>query len=173
MELDKKHQKLFLWEGTLLVILGILAILWPNVSMLAIEMIIGWLCILGGLIQGIKYFQMHKGVSSIFSLFIALFYVLFGVLIIAFPNEGIVTLTLLLAILFFAQGIFQILLAFRFKGAPFRIGTICSGLVAIILSVLIWSKWPMDSAWVLGLLVGVNLIFFGISQIFTVSKIPR
>ena len=170
MKLEKRYQKFFIWEGVLLVILGILAILWPNISTLAIEVIVGWLCLVGGVIQAVRYFKMPRGSSSIYSFFIALFYILFGVLILFFPHIGAETLTLLLALLFFAQGIFQILIGLQWKIPGFKIGMCLSGVIALVLSFLIWSKWPLDSEWVIGLLVGINLIFFGISQIFTISK---
>jgi len=173
MHLDHKHKKFFLIEGSLLVILGFLAIVWPNISTFAIEIAIGWLFLLGGVIQICKCFKMPKTGSNLLAFFIALFYVLFGILIILFPKQSAATLTLLLAILFFAQGIFQVLMAFRWKTAPFKIAIFLSGAIAIILAFLIWNKWPEDSSWAIGLIVGINLIFFGFSQIFTAKTLPK
>jgi uncharacterized membrane protein HdeD (DUF308 family) len=166
------NRKPFLIEGLLLVLLGALAILWPNVSTHAIELILGWLFAAGGVIQAVRAFQM-RGSAIVFSLLLALLYLLFGAGLLLFPVQGVKTITFFLAIVFFIQGFFQIVAAIRSDMMAFRFGMLLSGIVAIFLSFLIWSEWPGDANWAIGLLVGVNLIFFGLSQILSATLVGK
>lgn len=86
---------------------------------------------------------------------------LIGAYIVIFPLTGTVTLTFALAVWLFASGILQIAAAVRETTLPGRGLTALSGAVSIVLGVLIAVSWPSSSAWAIGLLVGINLMFWG------------
>ena len=88
-----------------------------------------------------------------------------GVLLVANPLRGILALTLLLAIFFLLEGIAEIAMALKFRGIPTWGLLLFSGLVTLVLAAIIFLGWPSTAAWVIGLLVGINMIFFGFSLV--------
>lgn len=174
MEWLQNHRNLLLVEGILFAILGFLAVALPGISTLSTELFIGWLLVFGGVFQLYRAFKgRHEGPGFIGSLLTGLLYVIFGILLVLFPIAGIFSLTILLILFFIAEGIAKIILGVQLR--PFRRWGwfILNGILALIMAFIIWSGWPGTAFWVLGLLVGINMIFFGISLIFLALGIPR
>jgi uncharacterized membrane protein HdeD (DUF308 family) len=77
-------------------------------------------------------------------------------------GAGILTLTILLAAYFAAQGIVTLVAAFKFSGTGTMWMMILSGIVSLVLAWMIFSGFPGSATWLLGLLFGINLIFTGL-----------
>lgn len=174
MEWIQHNRTLLIIEGVLFTLLGILAVALPGISTLSTELFIGWLLIFGGVFQ--LYRTIKAGVHAsgfIGSLVISILYLIFGILLILFPVAGIFSLTVLLILFFIAEGIAKIILGIQLR--PFRRWGwfILNGVLALIMAFIIWSGWPGTAFWVLGILVGINMIFFGISLIFLAQGTPR
>jgi len=88
-----------------------------------------------------------------------------GILLMAFPLRGALTLTLLLAVMFAIAGAFKIALAINIKPFPSWDWLMISGLVAVFISALIWIGLPGIATWVIGLLVGIELLLSGWSMV--------
>ena len=91
-----------------------------------------------------------------------------GVLLVRLPLQGVITLAIVLTTLFVIEGIAAIFVALEFR--PFLrnwIWTLCGGFISLMLAYLIWAGWPNTATWVIGLYVGINMIFWGTSMIFT------
>ncbi len=166
MELMKKYRGALIGEGIIFVILGILAIALPKLSTLSVELLIGWLFIIGGIIQFVRTFQFHRAGEIVWSIISALVYLAAGIILLAYPLSGVLTLTLLLALFFLIEGVAKLVLSFEMRAFGNWAWLLFSGIISIILAALIWSGWPGTAAWVIGLLVGINLLFLGFSQIF-------
>jgi len=95
-----------------------------------------------------------------------------GVYMLMHPLLGVVSLTLLLAIFFVIEGLVEIVLYFNIRGAANAGWVLFDGIVTLILGYLIWRRWPSSSVWVIGTLVGISLIFSGISR-FMLSSAAR
>lgn len=174
MEWIQNNRTLLIVEGALFAILGFLAVALPGLSTLSTELFIGWLLVFAGVFQ--LYRTIKAGAHAtgfISSLIISILYMIFGVLLILFPVAGIFSLTVLLTLFFIAEGIAKIVLGIQLK--PFRRWGwfILNGVLALIMAFIIWAGWPGTAFWVLGLLVGINMIFFGISLIFLAIGTPR
>jgi uncharacterized membrane protein HdeD (DUF308 family) len=91
--------------------------------------------------------------------------------LLAYPISGIVTLTLLIAAFFFVEGVIQLMIGFQMRSLQGWGWMVFSGIISILLAGLIWSEFPGSARWVIGLLVGVNLLIFGLSQLFLVFSI--
>ncbi|WP_437276794.1 HdeD family acid-resistance protein [Sorangium sp. KYC3313] len=164
----------FLGLGIALLVLGVLAILMPVVASLVSAVVIGSVLVVSGLLLGVHAVRNPRWANSSWSLVSALFQIVAGVLIVAFPVTGTMTLTLILAAFFFADGFLRIIRAIQHRGMPAWGWLLFDGLLSLALGVLIWWRWPSTAAWALGLLVGVNLIISGSSMLLIgVSARPR
>lgn len=155
----------FLGLGIALMVLGVLAILMPVVASLVTAVVIGAVLVLSGLFQGIHAIRIRRWASSAWSLVSALVQIIAGVLIMAFPTTGKVTLTLILAAFFFTDGLLRIVRAVQHREMPAWGFLLFDGLVTLALGVLILWNWPSTAAWAIGLLVGVDLMIGGSSML--------
>jgi uncharacterized membrane protein HdeD (DUF308 family) len=162
------HWKLFLAEGIVMMVLGLLAIAVPEVASLAITIVIGWLFFVGGIFRTISVLQ-HRGMPGfVWSLLTAVLAILLGLVLVLRPIAGVLTLTIWLGAFFLIEGIAAILLAIEHRRhLPSWGWVLFSGLVDLLLAYLIWDGWPSSAAWAIGLLVGINMVFLGLSLIMT------
>jgi uncharacterized membrane protein HdeD (DUF308 family) len=153
----------FLGLGIAFLVLGALAIFLPFVASLMTTVTIGWLMLVAGLFQGYHAVQNHGWAGSGWAIVGAIFQLLTGLLVIAFPVAGTLTLTLVLAAFFAAEGVFKIIRAMQHRALPAWGWLLFDGLLALGLGVLIGLGWPSTAVWALGLLVGIDLLFGGSS----------
>ena len=165
----EQSQKLVKTEGILFIIFGIIAIIVPVAMTLAIDLIIGWLFLISGIIQAALSFQKMKTGGFILSFLSAALSVVVGVMLVANPFHGAVALTLLLAIFFVIEGIVEIALGLEFRGRQNWGWFIASGVIPLILAYIIFSGLPGTATWAIGTLVGINMLFFGFALI-SISK---
>ncbi len=151
----------FLGAGVILILLGAAAIAVPIVASLAIETLFGWILLAGGLIKIVHSFRASNTGKCLLRLLGGVMYLAIGGIFLFYPLQGVLTLTLLLAILFVLEGIIKIAVSLRIRPMLNWGWMLTSGIAAFILAVLIFSGYPGDTTWVLGLLVGINLVFSG------------
>lgn len=162
------HWKLFLAEGILMMVLGLLAIAVPEVATLAITILIGWLFFVGGIFRTISVLQHRAMPGFAWSLLIAVLAILLGLILIVRPIAGVLTLTIWLIAFFIIEGIAAIFLAIEHRRhLPSWGWVLLSGLVDLLLAYLIWDGWPSSAGWAIGLLVGINMVFVGLSLVMT------
>jgi uncharacterized membrane protein HdeD (DUF308 family) len=161
----KTHWKLFLFQGVVMVILGILAVAWPAVATFAVDIYIGWLFLISGTVGLVAMFSARDVPAFLWTLLTAALAMAVGVLLIWKPAEGAESLTIVLTAFFIAEGVFQIAGSFAYRDAmPGSWGwMLASGISDLILAGLLIMYWPVSAAWALGLLVGVNLITTGVA----------
>jgi uncharacterized membrane protein HdeD (DUF308 family) len=158
-----EHRVLYLIEGVVLIVLGATAIVLPPIATLAVTILIGWLLLVSGIMGLITTFWMRHGPGFWWSLLSAVLALVVGVLLLASPLRGAVSLTIVLVAFFIIEGIASIMFALDHKREFFgRWGwMLASGIVDLILAALIFAGLPSSAAWAIGLLVGINLIFGG------------
>jgi uncharacterized membrane protein HdeD (DUF308 family) len=88
-----------------------------------------------------------------------------------YPLQGVLTLTLLLGILFMFEGVMKVAVAVQLRPMPNWGWMLASGTAALILAAIIFSGYPGSAVWILGLLVGINLIFSGWTMLM-LSAVP-
>lgn len=163
-----KHWKMFLFQGILMCILGVVAIGTPQLATLAVEIFIGWLLLIGGIIRVITLFRAPKLPGSFWSIIIAFLLIALGLVLVLQPLKGALTLTMVLIALFIFQGLASVVIAFQFREHLKSWGwTLFSGVVDLVLAYMIWKGWPDSATWAIGLLVGINLLFGGMTLVFT------
>ena len=147
--------------GVLLVILGMLAIGSPFVAAVAVNAVIAWLIVFAGVVHIVLAFHAHGAGSMIWKLLVGIAYVCFGIYLILHPVLAVASLTLMLASLFLIEGVLNIVLFARMRS----IWLLIDGIITILLGVMIYMQWPSSSAWAIGTLVGISMIFSGVARV--------
>ncbi|HEY4971618.1 MAG TPA: HdeD family acid-resistance protein [Steroidobacteraceae bacterium] len=158
-----EHWKLFLTEGIVLFILGLLAIIVPPVATIAVEVLIGWLLLMSGVVGLIATLRMRNAPGRGWSLASAVLGIVAGIVLLAWPLSGAVSLTMILTVFLVLEGVVSILYSLEHKRElSGRWGVMLfSGGVDLLLAGIIFAGLPGTAAWAIGLLVGINLVFGG------------
>jgi uncharacterized membrane protein HdeD (DUF308 family) len=157
------HWALFLIEGVVLVILGVAAVVIPPLATLAVEILFGWLLFVSGIIGLFTTFWMRPATGLWWSLLSAIVAIAAGLVLLAWPVNGALSLTLVLIAFFVVEGVASIMFALEHKRElSGRWGwMLASGIVDLILAAIILAGLPGSAAWALGILLGVNMVFGG------------
>lgn len=154
----------FLGLGIFLIVLGMMALGSSVVMTLATMVFIGWLMIVGGILEALHAFSM-KGWSGFFiDLLTGVLYAVVGFMIVANPSATAVALTLLIAMFLIFAGLFRIVVAIAVRFQNW-IWLLLHGVINVLLGVAIWRQWPLSGLWVIGLFVGIDMLFNGWSLV--------
>lgn len=157
--------------GILSIVVGAVAIAVPVVASVTIAIFIGWVLIITGVARAVHAVRARR--VTALAVLDAMLALLVGGYLILFPLSGTVTLTLLLAAWFFGAGALYLLHAWRARGRP-GVGLFAlNGALAVVLGVLVCVDLPSSAAWAIGLLVGIELIFWGIRALLLASLLER
>jgi uncharacterized membrane protein HdeD (DUF308 family) len=144
--------------GSLALIIGVVSIAVPVIASVTTAIFVGWVLVASSIaaaIQAVSHRAPMRGLEALIAL-VAGFYLL------VFPLKGTVTLTFVLAVWFFATGIVSVTYALQWSGVPgSRLHTL-GGVASVILGFLIAASLPSSASWAIGLLIGINLIFWGL-----------
>lgn len=162
-----------IWFAILLIVLGLLAISLPAIASFGVARVLSWLILIDGIVQFVYAFKSHGVGRTIWKLLVATLYILVGFYLLLNPLLGLAKLTLLLAIFFFIEGIFDIgtfIWARKSEGSEWLL---LHGIVTLLLGVLIWRHWPFSSLWALGTLVGISMLVTGITRLMMAIRIRK
>ncbi|RTE88693.1 HdeD family acid-resistance protein [Bradyrhizobium sp. LVM 105] len=163
----KAHWKAFLFEGILLAILGVAALILPPLASLAIAIFLGWMFLISGIGGLIVTYWARNTPGFWWSLISAALAVLTGILLLARPIQAVLTLTIVLGAYFLAEGVATIMYALEHRRELSSRWSwlLISGLVDIAISFMVITGLPSSAEWAIGILVGINLLFGGASLI--------
>jgi uncharacterized membrane protein HdeD (DUF308 family) len=153
-----------LW-GVLLIVFGMVAIGSPFLAAVAVNALVAWLIVLAGIVHLMLAFRVHGAGSMIWKVLVGLAYVGFGVYLILHPVIGVASLTLLLASLFLIEGILNIVLYVKMRPIHGSTWMLVDGIITLLLGLMIYMQWPPSSAWAIGTLVGISMIFSGVARV--------
>lgn len=162
----RKFRLWFKIYGVVLILLGAAAILLPGIATLATTIMVGWLLIASGVFGLVSVFSAGSSSPGFWwNLLTAILFVLAGGVLLWNPIAGVFTLTIVVAAYMLATGFTKIVMAFHYKSAiPRAWGwVLLSALVDIALGAIIVAGLPGSAVWVIGLLVGINLLFTGVA----------
>src|ERR1700722_11626315 len=157
------HWRAFLIEGIVLLVLGLFAIVIPVVATIAVEIFIGWVLLVSGVVGLISNFRMRGAPGFGWALFSAVIAIAAGVILLAWPLSGVLSLTLILTAFLTIEGVASIMMALTHRhGFSARWALLLvSGIIDLILAAMIFLGLPATAAWAIGLLVGINMVFGG------------
>ena len=162
------HWKLFLAQGIVMMVLGFLAVAVPILATLAVEIFVGWLFFVAGLFRAVWVWRSRQTPGFAWSFLAAVLAIVLGVVLIARPLAGVLTLTMVLVAFFIIEGIASIVDAIEHRQHLRSWGWVLfSGVIDLLLAYLIWAGWPSSASWAIGLLVGINMLFLGLSLVMT------
>jgi uncharacterized membrane protein HdeD (DUF308 family) len=158
-----EHWKMFLVEGIVLVVLGLIAIVLPPIATLAVEILFGWLFLISGVMGLITTFWMRQAPGFWWALVSAVLAIAAGIVLLVWPLSGVLSLTLVLIVFFTIEGVASIMYALEHKRElSGRWGfMLASGIVDLVLAAVIFVGLPGTAAWAIGVLVGINMVFGG------------
>lgn len=154
----------FLILGIAPVVLGVVLLGSPVVATLATAMVIGVMLILGGIFEVVGSFWARDWSGFFLHLLSGLLSLVVGLLFLGRPVSSIEALTLLLACFLIVGGIFRMVAAFRVRYTSW-VWPFLGGLLDLVLGLMIWAQWPWSGLWVIGMFVGISMIFRGWSWI--------
>jgi len=155
---------LFFTLGLVSILIGFMAIGAPHVVTSKAVVIIGVLLVIAGVTEAIHAFMVRNLRGFAMHLLAAALYLIVGLFVLEDPDRAAGVLTLLLAASFFVGGLLRVVFALV-EHFPSWAWVLVNGLVDLILGVLIWRGWPESSLWVIGLFIGIELIFHGWSWV--------
>jgi uncharacterized membrane protein HdeD (DUF308 family) len=163
----KLHWKAFLFEGIVLAILGLAAMTLPPLASLAVTIFLGWMFLISGIAGLVVTYWARQMPGFWWSLFSAALAVLAGLILIARPMQGVLTLTIVVGAYFLAEGVVTIMYALEHRKelSARWAWLMAAGLMDILIAFLIISGLPGSAEWAIGLLVGINLVIGGASLV--------
>ena len=162
-ETVKRHSLWYLVQSGLMIFAGIVALLYPALSSVAVVIFLGWLLIIAGILQAISLIGARHVPHFWLQLVSVALFVIVGVLFLRNPGESLVTLTLLLIVLFLIEGISKVIFALTIRPLPNWGWVLGSGIIGILLAFYLWASIPVTAIWLIGVLLGIELICEGVA----------
>src|ERR1700759_2931912 len=163
----RAHWKAFLIEGILLAILGLAAMIVPPLASLAVTIFLGWLFLISGIAGLALTFWARQMPGFWWSLISAVLALGAGIVLLARPVQGTLTLTIVVGAYFLAEGVATIMYALQHRRELLQRWSwlLVAGLMDILIAGIIIAGLPGSALWAVGLLVGIILLFGGITLI--------
>jgi uncharacterized membrane protein HdeD (DUF308 family) len=166
------HRGWFIFLALLLILAGAAAIAFPLLGTLAVEVWAAIAFLIAGVAQTVHAFAARSWGGFLLGLLVGLLYLATGVMLWLNPIGGIIALTAFLAAVLVVDGVFRSAMAFRIRPRSGWIWLLFGGIVSIILGIMIWLQLPSSALWMLGLLLGINLVFSGATFLMLSSAKP-
>ncbi|HXY37615.1 MAG TPA: HdeD family acid-resistance protein [Planctomycetaceae bacterium] len=150
--------------GILEIVLGTIAIGASYLATAVAVVFAGWMLLIGGILSAGHAFWRKHWKGFFLDLAIGVLYIVAGLMMVGNPVAAAVSLTLLIAMFLLMEGIFRIIVALSGQ-LEHRGWVMLNGLITAGLGILIWRQWPLSGLWVIGLFVGIEMIFYGWSLV--------
>ena len=160
----RAHWQWFLAMGIVLIVVGTIAIGATELMTIVSVPLLGWLLIIAGIFEIAHGITRRQWSGFFINVLGGVLYAVAGLLIILNPAMAAVTLTLLIAMILIVAGIFRLFIAFT-TGLHHRAWVIVNGAISVILGFMIWDSWPFSGTWVIGMFVGIDMIFDGWTEV--------
>ena len=151
--------------GVIYLITGFIALGSVLMATVASVFVVGVMMLIAGVAEVINAFQIKTWGKFLFWLLLGVLYIVAGFATIENPLLAAAILTLLLACSLIASGIMRIILGFSMEQGTPWVWVALSGVVTLLLGLIIISHWPVSSLYILGLLLGIDLVFAGASWV--------
>jgi len=154
----------FVVGGVLIALLGLLALLAPFLTGIALSVLLGGALVVGALVHLAAAFSAGSATGVVWQVLLGVVYGVAGISVLTNPIFGLTTLTLLLVAYFLISGVVETVVGFQIRGDPNWGWVVGSGVLSVLLGVLLLAGFPGTAAWALGLVFGVSLLSTGASM---------
>jgi len=172
-DIIRKRSLLFLVQGAVMVVAGVLALILPALASTGLVVLLGWLLILSGIVQIVGLIGATQVPYFWLQLVAVALEMLVGYLLVSNPQAGLLTITFLMLVLFLISGITRVVFALMIRPMDDWLWMLAGGLVAIVCALVLFANLPEAAAWLLGLLLGIELIALGGAQAYLAWRIRR
>lgn len=157
----KRHSLWYMIQGVLMMVAGLVALLFPLISSVAVILLLGWLLIISGILQGISLIGASNVPHFWLQLISVVLSIVIGLMFLNDPGGGLVALTLLLVVFFIVGGMARIVFALTIRPLSDWGWVLASGIIGVLLGIYLFASLPITAAWILGLLFGIQLLSEG------------
>ena len=151
--------------SVLMILAGFLAIAVPQAAGITVSLLVAWLLVFSGVAHLVFAWHTRTTGGMVWELLMGILYVFVGAYLLFRPVAGLASLTLALAIYLFAEGVLELILGFKLRPMAGSGWLLFDGIITLILGVMIWRTWPSSTEWVIGTLVGISMLFSGVSRL--------
>jgi len=157
----------------LMIAAGVLAIGVPGIAGVAVTMIVGWMLIFSGLLHLALAFSGGQPRAVIGEILLALLYGFIGYYLLSRPGVGLAALTAAITVYLFLEGILEFVLSYMLRPLPGAGWLLLDGIVTLALAVFVVSTWSSSQSWLLGTLVGISMLFSGVTRLMLSVAVRR
>jgi uncharacterized membrane protein HdeD (DUF308 family) len=151
--------------SVLMIVAGILAIIVPPIAGIVVTVFVGWLLVFSAGAHFVFAWHARATRGAIWEVLVGILYLLVGGYMLINPVLGMVSLTLALAVYFVVETVLEFILSFRLRPMPGSGWLLFDGIITAILAVIIFATWPLSSAWAIGTLAGISMLFSGVARL--------
>lgn len=151
--------------SVLMIVAGVFAIASPLAAGIAVNLLVAWLLVFSGCAHLVFAWHARGGGGFVWELLVGILYIFIGVYLLMHPLAGLASLTMALAIYLFLEAILEFVLGFILRPLPGTGWLVFDGIITLILAVMIWRTWPSSTAWLIGTLVGISMLFSGTARL--------
>ncbi len=151
--------------AVLLIMAGLAAICLPFIAGIAVSIVVAWLLLFAGVVHLFFGWHTRSAGAVIWKVLVGLAYLFAAIYILDHPGRGLLTLTLVLAFYLFFEGIFEAVIYSRLRRLPGAGWFLFDAIVTIVLGIMIFMSWPFSSVWAVGTLIGISILFSGITRL--------
>jgi len=159
--------------SVLMIAAGVLAIAAPLLAGVAISAFVGWILVFGGLLHVAFAWRSGSTGATVWEILLGLLYGAIGLYLLARPIAGLASLTLALAVYLLIEAALELALAFQGRRTRGTGWLIFDAVVTLVLAAMIGSTWPWSAAWAIGTLVGISILFSGVSRLMLTLALRR
>ena len=159
--------------SVLMIIAGLLAIASPLLAGIAVTRIVGWLLLFSGVLHFVYAFRGGGVTAVLWEILLAVVYALVGIYILANPAVGLASLTFVIAFYLFVEAMVEFAASYQMRHERGAGWLLFDAIVTLLLAFMIGSTWPASKVWAVGTLVGVSMLFSGISRLMMASAVRR
>jgi uncharacterized membrane protein HdeD (DUF308 family) len=150
--------------SVLIMIAGFIAIALPYVAGVAFTLVVGWMLILTGVLHIVFAYRAERTRMALWQVLLGIVYGFIGYYVLAHPVAGLAGLTFAIAAFLFVEAVIEMVLSFELRPLAGSGWLLFDAIITFILAVLIWASWPSSAAWAVGTLVGISMLFSGVSR---------
>ena len=158
LENFSKYSKIY---GIVFLIIGAIGIAYPTIISLATSIFYGWLLMLSSIVMAVHTWQTNK--RDWLGWLKAFIFLLVAMMIFGNPLTGVAAVGFLFAFYFFMDSFASFALAFELRPVSMWWMSLINGVLSAVLGFILISSWPIGSLYLVGLLVGANLLLDGVS----------
>ena len=157
--------------AVLMIVLGVAAIAMPFISGITASVFFAWIMLIGGVFYFFYAFTAEGAGALLWRLLIGVLYTIGGFYLMFNPTLALEGLTFALAIIFVTEGVLQVMGFLAVKGVPGSGWLLFDGIITVALGIIVGYGWPGNSTWLLGTIVGMNLLFSGFNRLMYSSAV--